>query len=139
MLAVLVIVNRGSGSTIVVVTVEELFPGVVSTVPLGAFTVAVFGIALPAVDAMPEMTMSQVAPFGSDGMVPVSKLPDSDTFAAPQIAPAAGVTATTPRAVKLPGTASLIVALTTPEGPAFETRRKKRTWVPTSTGAMDAA
>ena len=114
-----------------------MFPVAVSTIPTGTVTVAVFGIALPAVEAVPEITMSQVVPTGSDGMVPVSKLPDSDTFAALQVAVPPGVTATTLSALKLVGTLSLIVAFTTAEGPAFETRRKKRTCVPVRTGAIE--
>ena len=82
---------------------------------------------------------SHVAPFGSDEIVPVRRFPESETFAALHVAPPPGVTATILSALKLDGTLSLIVALTTPEGPAFDTRRKKRTWVPVSTDAIDEA
>ena len=136
-------VCAGAGDTIVVVTVEELLPVLVSTIPLGAVTVAVFGISVPAVDAVPDITMSQVPPVGSNGMVPVSRFPDSETFAALQVAPPAGVTATTLSPVKLDGTLSLIAALmrltTVRGGPEFETRRKKRTWVPVSTEGIEDA
>ncbi len=137
-LATLVIVSCGTGATIVVVTVDELFDGAVSTMPTGAVTVAVFGIALPTVVAVPEMTMSQVEPLGSEGIVPLNELPESETSAGLHVAPPLGVTAMTLSAVKFDGTLSLISAFTTLEGPALDMRRKNRTCVPVSTDAIDA-